>query len=28
MSSRCTLAIRGLEDILRLRHRGCGTRSY
>jgi hypothetical protein len=24
-SSRCTLAARRLEDILRLRHRGCGT---
>jgi hypothetical protein len=25
---RCTLATRGLEDILRLRHRSCGTRSH
>jgi hypothetical protein len=25
---RCTLAARGLEDILRLRHRSCGTRSH
>jgi hypothetical protein len=28
MPSRCTLTARGLEDILRLRHRSCGTRSY
>jgi hypothetical protein len=27
-SCRCTLATRGLEDILRLRHRSCGTRSH
>jgi hypothetical protein len=27
-SSRCTLATRGLEDIFRLRHRSCGTRSH
>jgi hypothetical protein len=27
-SSRCTLTARRLEDILRLRHRSCGTRSY
>jgi hypothetical protein len=27
-SGRCTLAARGLEDILRLRHKSCGTRSH
>jgi hypothetical protein len=27
-SGRCTLIARGLEDILRLRHRSCGTRSH
>jgi hypothetical protein len=26
--SGCTLTARGLEDILRLRHKSCGTRSY
>jgi hypothetical protein len=25
---RCTLTVRGLEDILRLRHRSCGTRRH
>jgi hypothetical protein len=28
MPGRCTLIARGLEDILRLRHRSCGTRSH